>query len=122
MVPLWIQIKSLLKKIDNSITISPEGIVYNVLPSHKVNNLLLICLAERWAIWHCRNLFTFQEHNVNDMIFINHIKLKIKADFKRLEISKFKKVSCNNDIFVSLRMRNVNVILKNLNYYICKAP
>ena len=113
--PLWSQIRGLFGKIDNRVKINLEQIVYNLSGGRQVDNLLMICLAEaRWAIWHCRNLFKFQEKNVNAdyiaLVFTNNIKLRIKADFRRMEGSKFGKLWCQNKVFCKVENENLVVI------------
>ena len=54
----------------------------------------------KWAVWYSRNFKKFEKHlgiNFVKYTFLNLIKVRIKADFKRLSVAKFKQLWCYND-------------------------
>ena len=102
---LWECVIAILQDVvEQRVVITHKNIVFNVFKKSKVkvlNNIYMILVGEaKWAVWYSRNLKKFEKHvgvNFVKYTFLNLIKVKIKADFKRLSGAKFKQLSGYND-------------------------
>ena len=82
-----------------------SDVIFNVIQrsnSKVFNGLYVLLLAEgKWAIWYCRNLHEFEQKNVTfvyiKQVFINNLKLRILADFKRFTLTKFQNFWCSKN-------------------------
>ena len=102
--PLWQFVELFLTKLTlKKVDIYQHNVLFNIFSRSNVswhNSVFLVVLAEaRWVIWVCRNKNKFKECNVNSnylrSLFVNNMKLHIKADFKRLLADRFQKLWVN---------------------------
>ena len=107
--PIWDFIQLILFKISkDTVEITAKNILFNIFQKSNVtdyNIIFIILLAEaRWSIWLCRNKHRFKEATVNydyiKNVFVHNIRLRIKADFKRLPLVRFERLWANNSFFL----------------------
>ena len=102
---LWECITVILQDLAGQrVVISSKNIVFNVFKKSKIkalNNLYMILVGKaKWAVWYCRNLKKFEKHvgiNFIKYTFLNLIRVRIKADFKRLSVAKVEELWCYNN-------------------------
>ena len=91
-----------------TVEITAKNILFNIFQKSNVtdyNIIFIILLAEaRWSIWLCRNKHRFKEATVNynyiKNVFVHNIRLRIKADFKRLPLVRFERLWANTSFFL----------------------
>ena len=103
---LWECVTVILQDLAGQmVVISSKSIIFNIFKKSKIkalNNLYMILVGEaKWAVWYCRNLKKFEEKHVGinfiKYTFLNLIRVRIKADFKRLSVAKFEELWCYNN-------------------------
>ena len=103
---------------EQRVVISSKSIIFNVIKKSKIkalNNLYMILVGQaKWEVWYSVNMKKLQKHvgiNFVKYTFLNLIRVRIKADFKRLSGAKFKQLWCYNDKLCKVDNNCLEVLL-----------
>jgi exonuclease III len=106
--------------LEKSFTYSAKAIIFNSVPACDTQSLhevsLYVVSLGKYCIWILRNFAKFENKKVTTksliLMFLCQLKLRIKVDFQRFNLLKFRRVWQNNNSLVQIKNNRSVFVLR----------